>query len=89
MNRITEDAVEQTALAWLENLGYKIGHGDGSFLRKARDVWTCWTAWTDVAGGLDGWAEFLARTRDTLLPKLISGELRVPDTEKFIEENVL
>jgi len=30
-------------------------------------------------------AEFLARTRDTLLPKLISGELRVPDAEKFLE----
>jgi type I restriction enzyme S subunit len=28
----------------------------------------------------------LATLRDTLLPKLISGELRVPDAEKFIEE---
>ncbi|MEE4354796.1 MAG: restriction endonuclease subunit S [Desulfatiglans sp.] len=28
----------------------------------------------------------LASLRDTLLPKLISGELRVPDAEKFIEE---
>ena len=28
----------------------------------------------------------LSETRDTLLPKLISGELRVPDAEKFIEE---
>ena len=28
----------------------------------------------------------LASLRDTLLPKLISGELRVPDTEKFLEE---
>ncbi len=28
----------------------------------------------------------LACLRDTLLPKLISGELRVPDAEKFIEE---
>jgi type I restriction enzyme S subunit len=24
--------------------------------------------------------------RDTLLPKLISGELRVPDAEKYVEE---
>jgi type I restriction enzyme S subunit len=30
--------------------------------------------------------ENLASLRDTLLPKLISGELRVPDAEKFIEE---
>ena len=28
----------------------------------------------------------LASCRDTLLPKLISGELRVPDAEKFVEE---
>ncbi len=28
----------------------------------------------------------LSTLRDTLLPKLISGELRVPDAEKFIEE---
>ncbi|MEA2015035.1 MAG: restriction endonuclease subunit S [Thermodesulfobacteriota bacterium] len=28
----------------------------------------------------------LATLRDTLLPKLISGELRVPDAEKFVEE---
>ncbi len=29
---------------------------------------------------------YLAKLRDTLLPKLISGELHVPDAEKFIEE---
>ena len=28
----------------------------------------------------------LAELRDTLLPKLISGELRIPDAEKFLEE---
>ena len=28
----------------------------------------------------------LSQIRDTLLPKLISGELRVPDAEKFVEE---
>ena len=28
----------------------------------------------------------LASLRDTLLPKLISGELRIPDAEKFLEE---
>ena len=28
----------------------------------------------------------LAATRDTLLPKLISGELRIPDAEKMLEE---
>ena len=28
----------------------------------------------------------LSKLRDTLLPKLISGELRIPDAEKMIEE---
>ena len=28
----------------------------------------------------------LCQLRDTLLPKLISGELRIPDAEKFLEE---
>ena len=30
-------------------------------------------------------SRFIARVRDTLLPKLISGEIRMPDAEKFIE----
>jgi type I restriction enzyme S subunit len=30
--------------------------------------------------------EILAKLRDTLLPKLISGEIRIPDAEKFLEE---
>jgi len=31
-------------------------------------------------------SELLAKTRDALLPKLISGELRIPDAEKLLEE---
>lgn len=31
-------------------------------------------------------SETLADLRDTLLPKLIAGELQVPDAEKFLEE---
>jgi type I restriction enzyme S subunit len=30
-------------------------------------------------------SRYLAQLRDTLLPKLISGELRVPDVDKFME----
>jgi len=30
--------------------------------------------------------EHLATIRDTLLPKLISGEIRIPDAEKLLEE---
>ena len=31
-------------------------------------------------------SETLSELRDTLLPKLISGELRIPEAEKFLEE---
>ena len=31
----------------------------------------------------------LGNLRDSLLPKLISGELRIPDTEKMIEEVII
>ncbi|AGY92456.1 hypothetical protein SPICUR_07470 [Spiribacter curvatus] len=31
-------------------------------------------------------SETLSELRDALLPKLISGELRIPDAEKFLEE---
>jgi len=31
-------------------------------------------------------SELLAKTRDALLPKLISGEIRIPDAEKILEE---
>ena len=31
-------------------------------------------------------SELLAKTRDALLPKLISGEIRIPDAEKMLEE---
>ena len=31
----------------------------------------------------------LTKLRDTLLPKLISGEIRIPDAEKMVEELAL
>ena len=50
-------------------------------------------SFTEVAAGLmkrkEGIAaetSNLSTTRDTLLPKLISGELRIPDAEKMLEE---
>lgn len=69
MPAFTESVVEDAALAWLEALGYAVLHGP------------------DIATGEPG-AErsdanyrdvmLEARVRDALLPKLISGELRVP-----------
>ena len=35
---------------------------------------------------LDSESQVLSELRETLLPKLISGELRIPDAEKFLEE---
>jgi type I restriction enzyme S subunit len=34
----------------------------------------------------DRQSELLAKTRDALLPKLISGEIRIPDAERMLEE---
>lgn len=34
------------------------------------------------------YVEALAKTRDTLLPKLLSGEIRIPETEKLVEAAV-
>ena len=38
-------------------------------------------------GGDPARAGTLAAVRDTLLPKLISGELRVKDAERFVEQS--
>jgi type I restriction enzyme S subunit len=40
----------------------------------------------DRAYGLRKQSKDLATTRDSLLPKLISGEIRIPDAEKMLEE---
>jgi type I restriction enzyme S subunit len=40
----------------------------------------------DRAFGLRKQSNDLATTRDALLPKLISGEFRIPDAEKMLEE---
>ncbi len=38
---------------------------------------------------LDVASRILAQLRDTLLPKLICGELRIPDAEAFLKERGL
>jgi type I restriction enzyme S subunit len=37
-------------------------------------------------GGSDPETHCLSDFRETLLPKLISGEIRIPDAEKMLEE---
>jgi type I restriction enzyme R subunit len=68
-----ESVIEEVALAWLEGLGYAIKHGPeiapGEHTIEAGD---------HTQSGVQN------LRRDTLLPKLISGELRVPDAEPVV-----
>jgi hypothetical protein len=70
---IAESAVEEASLAWLESVGWVVKHGpeiasDGLFAERAD--------YREVV--------LAQRLRHALLPKLIRGELRVKDAEKFI-----
>jgi hypothetical protein len=74
-----ESIVEHAALAWIEVLGYGVLHGPdipaGMFGAERNDP-----NYRDVV--LEGRAP--ASLRDTLLPKFISGELRVRGFENAI-----
>ncbi|GIX10633.1 restriction endonuclease subunit S [Elioraea sp.] len=50
----------------------------GEFERRTAD-------WLGRMAGADNHSRTLSALRDALLPKLISGELRVPDAERFLE----
>lgn len=71
----TDFFVEQAARTWLQAIGWRITlrFGIASYIPmfRQRDQ-------REVT--------LVQRPWDTLLPKLISGELRLPDVEKFIEE---
>ncbi len=47
------------------------------------------SGWVDAIEHNKHESRTLAQLRDTLLPKLISGELRIKDAEKFMEERTL
>lgn len=71
---VTESVVEDVALAWLEILGWQGRHG------------------AEITPGgpaaeRDDFEQVVQaqRLRGTLLPKIISGALRVTDAEKFME----
>ena len=71
-----ESVVEDAALAWLERLGYMVKHGPeiapGELASARQDYGQL---------GLED------RLRDTALPRLISGELRVPEAVRTWERN--
>ena len=74
----TESTVESAALTWLLELGWQVKHGseiasDGLFAER-RDY---------------GLVVLEQRLRDALLPKLIRGEIRVRDAERFLMERGL
>ena len=45
-------------------------------------------SWLSGIGENESMSDVLANTRDTLLPKLLSGQLRIPDAEKLLQEAV-
>jgi type I restriction enzyme R subunit len=78
MDRFTESTVESATLSWLESLGWQVKHGpeiapDGLFAER-RDF---------------GQVVLEQRLRDAVLPKLIRGEIRVRDAERFLMERGL
>lgn len=76
IHAFTESVVEQAALAWLESLGYAVKHGPGIALGEL------FAERTDY-----GQVVLEGRLRDTALPKVISGELRVSDAVRTREGN--
>jgi len=69
----SESTVEDAALAWLEAIDWRIAHGP--------DI-----APGEPAAERDDYGQvvLVQRLRDALPPKLISGELRVHDAERFL-----
>jgi hypothetical protein len=74
MKVFTESTGEDAALGWLAAIGWHVAHGPQIALGMPT-----------AERGDDGEVVLARRLRDALLPKLISGELRVKDAEKFIE----
>ena len=67
MTRFTESTVEAAALEWLDALGWHVAHGP--------DI----APYADTSERADYTEVVLEhRLRDTLLPQLVSGAIRVP-----------
>jgi type I restriction enzyme R subunit len=73
MKGVTEDAVEQAMLEWLTGLGWSVAHGPDISPPDAK------TPGTERGS---------YRYREVaLLPRLISGKLRLPEAQEHLEEN--
>lgn len=64
--------------------------GNLQFAKASEDIFNLWFSNTnDIYVRIDGLqkeSSTLSKLRDTLLPKLLSGELRIPDAETLIKE---
>jgi len=93
--RFSESVVEEAALAWLENLGYAVLSGpaiaagepgaERSDLAPPDTLSACEQPASPVFRRVLANTEqsrIFALLRDSLLPKLISGELRIRDAER-------
>jgi len=78
VQRLYESEVESVILTWLESLGWHTRHGaeiaPGELFAERQD---------------NGQVVLEQRLRDALLPKLIRGEIRVKDAERFLKERGL
>ena len=96
---ISEDDLEQMCLEWFQEIGYTFIHGpllapDGETperddYRQVVLTGRLRSALTKLNPGVPAAtieSAVLGQLRDALLPRLISGELRVPDAEKMLEE---
>lgn len=102
MSFVTESIVEDAALAWLEGLGYAVLNGPAIAAdepgaertdfcqmvleKRLQQVLARLNPDLPIGALDDPYQVTLAALRDTLLPKLLSGEVRVKDAERFIEE---
>jgi len=80
----------ETGTTGIKNFGYKYFAG-GRFFPKPPstllDLFHCQVKSLHSSCHLRGEeSDLLSTTRDALLPKLISGEIRIPDAEKMLEE---
>lgn len=82
MAQLTESTVEEAALAWIEAIGWQIAYGPD--ISPGGDTLTL--PLSQRERGSYSEVVLAQRLRDALLPKLISGELRVTDAERFLTE---
>jgi len=81
MTSFTESVVEDAALGWLESLGYAVLH-----LSAPQSIAPRQAGGRDIVAGMPSaeWQDY-GQLHDTLLPKLISGELRAKEVLRIAE----